>query len=135
MKKVKQVCMDLGNVGGIVSLRINGKDVGILWKHPYKADITEYINSGNNLIEIEVTNTLTNLLIGDEQNPTDVKCSIDNYGGIFRGIRLVEYPDWLFLGKSRPSNRKTFTTYGYYKKESKLMSSGLLDRVNIVLIK
>lgn len=135
MRKVKQVCIDLGNVGGIVSLRINGKDVGVLWKHPYKADMTEYINSGDNLIEIEVTNTLTNLLIGDEQNPTDVKCSIDNYGGIFRGIRLVEYPDWLFLGKSRPSNRKTFTTYNYYKQDSKLMSSGLLSDIDIIIMK
>lgn len=135
MNKVKHVCMDLGKVGGIASIKINGKDVGVLWKNPYRADITEYINIGDNQIKIEITNTLTNLLIGDEQEVTDMKCSIDDYGGVFRGVRLVEYTDWLYLGKARHSNRKTFTTYNYYKQDSKLMPSGLLDIVNIVLLK
>ena len=135
MKKVKQICIDLGNVGGIVSLRVNGKDVGILWKHPYNADITDFLDSGDNLVEIEVTNTLTNLLIGDEQKLVDMRLDNDVYSGIFRGNKLLEYPMWLCLGEERPTDRKTFTTYSYYKKDSKLVRSGILDEVVITIMK
>ncbi|MCF0239668.1 MAG: hypothetical protein HUJ62_04390, partial [Streptococcus gallolyticus] len=98
------VIIDLGKVGGIASLKVNGKFVGNLWKAPYKKDILSYLSKGENHIEIEVTNTLTNCLIGDEQKPCDMELAEDhNYR------RLVEYPKWLYRGEQRESGRKTFT--------------------------
>jgi hypothetical protein len=50
----------------MVSVKINGVYCGVLWTMPYKIDITKLVRSGNNDIEMEVTNTWHNRLIGDE---------------------------------------------------------------------
>ncbi len=46
---------------------MNGIDLGILWKTPYKVDVTDAIKPGENDIEIKVTNLWVNRMIGDQQ--------------------------------------------------------------------
>lgn len=135
IKDAQAVYLDLGKVGGIVSLKINGREVAVLWKHPFKVDITRYVKPGKNVFEIEVTNTLTNCLIGDEQYPLDIKFGrLDYAGKVFRGRWLLEYPKWLYTGDKRPTERKTFTTYNYYRQDSPLLPSGLLgDKIRIIV--
>jgi hypothetical protein len=41
--------------------------MGILWKPPYRVDITKGMTDGDNLIEIRVANNWPNRLIGDKQ--------------------------------------------------------------------
>ena len=41
--------------------------MGIIWKKPFKVDITEGVKKGDNQIEIKVTNLWVNRLIGDAQ--------------------------------------------------------------------
>jgi len=53
-----------GFVGDIATVRVNGREVGVLWKPPYKADITDFIKPGENLLEVEVTNQWINRLMG-----------------------------------------------------------------------
>ena len=53
---------------------VNGKNVGIAWKKPFKLDITEGVKKGANTLKIKVTNTWVNRLIGDAQ--PDVKNKI-----------------------------------------------------------
>ena len=131
IKDAQAVYLDLGKVGGIVSLKINGREVAVLWKHPFKADITRYVKPGKNVFEIEVTNCL----IGDEQYPLDIKFGrLDYAGKVFRGRWLLEYPKWLYTGDKRPTERKTFTTYNYYRQDSPLLPSGLLgDKIRIIV--
>jgi len=43
--------------------------VGVLWKMPFRADITPAIHVGVNQIEIKVTNLWPNRLIGDQTLP------------------------------------------------------------------
>jgi alpha-L-rhamnosidase len=59
--------LDLGAVGDIAKLRINGVDVSTLWKAPYRVDVTRYLRAGLNKLEVEVTNLWVNRLIGDAQ--------------------------------------------------------------------
>ncbi|MDZ7899222.1 MAG: hypothetical protein U5N85_14525 [Arcicella sp.] len=59
--------LDLGNVQNIAEVIINGKNVGTAWKKPFKLDITSALKAGNNAIQIKVTNTWVNRLIGDAQ--------------------------------------------------------------------
>ena len=61
-----QFLMDLGKVGVLAEVIINGKSLGILWKAPYQLDITEALRKGYNDIEIRVTNLWVNRIIGDK---------------------------------------------------------------------
>jgi len=59
--------LDLGAVGNIARVVLNGKDLGLLWHAPYRADVSDAILDGENTIEVKVINSWANRLIGDEQ--------------------------------------------------------------------
>jgi hypothetical protein len=63
------VSLDLGQVKNIAHVRLNGVDVGVAWKPPYRVEVTRALREGANEIEIEVTNLWPNRLIGDEFLP------------------------------------------------------------------
>ena len=63
--------LDLGDVKNLAELTVNGKNVGVLWHAPFRADVTSALKPGKNDIQIKVTNLWVNRLIGDQQ--TDVK--------------------------------------------------------------
>jgi hypothetical protein len=83
---------------------INGKRAGSLWHPPYRIDISEFVHSGENRIEVRVYNTAINLLAG--QPPRDYSALRAKYGrrfdpqdmdnlqpipsGLFGPIRLEE---------------------------------------------
>jgi hypothetical protein len=59
--------LDLGDVKDVAEVAVNGKDLGILWKTPFKVDLAGALQPGSNQIVIEVTNLWVNRLIGDQQ--------------------------------------------------------------------
>jgi len=59
--------LDLGDVREIADVKVNDADLGILWKTPFKVDVTGEIRPGDNRIEIKVTNLWVNRMIGDQQ--------------------------------------------------------------------
>ena len=70
--------LNLGKVGDIATIRLNGKEVAVLWKPPYIADITDYLKNGNNKLEIKVSNLWINRLIGDEKLPINERKTSTN---------------------------------------------------------
>jgi hypothetical protein len=60
--------LDLGVVKDLAEVAVNGKYIGILWKTPFKADITSALKPGSNQLVIGVTNLWVNRLIGDQQS-------------------------------------------------------------------
>lgn len=143
--------LDLGKVAVIAEVKLNGKDLGILWKPPFRADITEAIKAGTNDLEVKVTNLWPNRLIGDEQLPEDsvrVEAGavaptprwLKEHGGSSSGwaewrnghIGTVDsWPQWLLDGKPSPTGRLTFTNWRLWKKDDKLQPSGLLGPVTV----
>lgn len=59
--------IDLGDVKNIAEVFVNGKSAGIVWKRPFKVDISTLLKAGKNNIEVKVTNLWVNRLIGDQQ--------------------------------------------------------------------
>lgn len=122
----RSLVLDLGQVKEIAEVRLNGKDVGILWKAPFRIDITSFAKVGNNELEVRVTNLWPNRLIGDEQHPDD--CQWD-------GIHLKDWPDWMKKGEPRPvKERLAFTTWKHWTKDSPLQPSGLLGPVRLLTL-
>ena len=68
-----KIMLDLGIVKDIAQVSVNGKALGTLWKQPYRVDVTGILKSGENKLEIKVTNEWTNRLIGDRSAPPDKK--------------------------------------------------------------
>ena len=63
-----KVLLDLGAVKEIAEVSVNGRAVGgILWKPPFRADVTSAFKPGVNHLEVKVTNLWPNRIIGDEQ--------------------------------------------------------------------
>jgi hypothetical protein len=65
--------LDLGRVEVIAAVILNGRNLGILWKVPFRLDVTDVLNSGPNELEVRVTNLWPNRLIGDERKAPYLK--------------------------------------------------------------
>ncbi len=119
----QRLYLDLGKVQVMARVRLNGNDLGILWKPPYRLDITPAAKPGDNTLEIDVVNLWVNRLIGDEQLPED---SSRNPNGT-----LKAWPQWLLDNKPSPTGRFTFSTWRLWKKSDPLQDSGLLGPVTL----
>ena len=127
----KRIFLDLGELHDIVSLKINGRSQGTDWYPPYQFDITDQVVSGENKLEIEVTNNWANRLIGDEQEPADFEWGADRDD---KGRAMKAFPDWFVRNQPRPSTgRKAFVLWYYYRKDSKLKPAGLIGPVQLQL--
>jgi hypothetical protein len=65
--------LDLGDVKNIAEITVNGKPLGVLWKAPFRVDVTGALKPGSNTLEIKVTNLWVNRLIGDQQPDVTTK--------------------------------------------------------------
>ena len=114
--------LNLGKVMNLARVKLNGKDLGVVWTAPWEVNITDAVKKKNNHLEIEVANLWINRLIGDESMPWD-------------GIEKGKWPEWLLNGTTRPTKRYTFTTHRYYKANDPLVESGLIGPVTLMLTK
>jgi hypothetical protein len=63
-----KMTLDLGTVKEIAEVEVNGKPVGgILWKPPFRVDVTSALKPGANEVRVKVTNLWPNRMIGDWQ--------------------------------------------------------------------
>ena len=59
--------LDLGDVRDLAEVSVNGTALGVVWKRPFRAEITAAAKPGANTIEVKVTNLWVNRMIGDRQ--------------------------------------------------------------------
>ena len=115
--------LDLGVVHELAEVSLNGKSLGVIWKPPFRVDITRLARPGANRLEVKVTNLWVNRLIGDEQLPDDADWS---------GEALRGWPKWLTENKPRPqTGRIAFAAWRHYRKDAALLESGLLGPVTV----
>jgi len=115
--------LDLGDVQIIAEVRLNGQDLGTLWKAPFRVEITSALKERDNTLEIRVTNLWINRMIGDEHLTEDSDRKTDG--------TLEEWPQWLTADQPSPAGRFTFTTHRLWRGDEPLVESGLLGPVTL----
>lgn len=130
----RRVFLDMGRVAVMAHVAVNGNLAGIVWKPPYRLNVTEWLRAGENLLQIQVTNLWVNRIIGDEQLPDDLIWNPPgNIGGVPTGAPLKQWPEWLIKDAPRTSQRVAFHTLKFYDKDSPLLESGLLGPVRLLV--
>ncbi len=124
LAKGHRIVLDLGRVEVMADIRVNGRPVGLLWKPPFRIDISSAVVPGDNTVEVDVTTLWPNRLIGDEQSPPEN--DYDATGAITR------LPDWYRASLPKPpGSRSTFSTWRFFSPDDPLLESGLLGPVRI----
>ena len=63
--------LDLGTLHSLAEVRLNGKDLGVIWCAPWRFDVTGIMKPTGNQLEIDVINVWANRIIGDAALPED----------------------------------------------------------------
>lgn len=86
----KRVMLDLGNVRQLAEVRLNGKNLGVLWAMPFSVDVTDAVRPKDNSLEIEVVNFWSNRVIGDQSLPPDQRRTRTNIRKLTKKTPLME---------------------------------------------
>ena len=66
--KAEALLVDLGSVKNLARVSVNGHDLGVVWKAPFRVEApAQYLHEGDNTLEVKVINLWPNRLIGDLQ--------------------------------------------------------------------
>jgi hypothetical protein len=85
-----RVWLDLGRVAVVARVRLNGSDVGTVWKTPFRLDISRALQPGSNTLEVEVANLWLNRLIGDSALPQAQRVTWTTWNPYKPGMPLPE---------------------------------------------
>jgi hypothetical protein len=86
--------LDLGRVGDVAELRVNGRACGVRWMQPYVFDVSAMLRPGRNEIRIAVTNTLMPYVSGMTENPPVPEALRERFGN-----EATRFPDALRVAK------------------------------------
>jgi len=120
--------LSLGDVDVMADLAVNGHNFGILWKPPFRRDVTAALREGDNTITVQVTTLWKNRLIGDAriQGVTPAESQRRLSADVF------PIPDWVREGKPNPDPRVvTWTVFPYFNGDMPLVPSGLVGPVQL----
>jgi hypothetical protein len=114
----RRAVLRLGTVAALAQVRLNGRDLGVVWTAPWEAELTGALKAGANELEIEVTNPWANRLVGDTFLPPDKQITKSN-------MVLREGP------RKRPDH--TLRAFSGFASDDALQPSGLTGPVSVTL--
>jgi hypothetical protein len=109
-----RMILDLGAVGDIADVQLNGQSIGVAWMIPYRLDITRAATIGKNKLVVLVTNQLVNYVSGLKEAP-EVPVELQSR-----------------LGKANPSIYRRSRLFSKDMDETNLPPSGLMGPIQIV---
>jgi hypothetical protein len=85
--------LDLGRVAESARVRLNGREVATLWCEPFHTDVGRYLSTGQNLLEVEVTNVAANRIRDLDRRHVSWK-SFYEINFVNRNYRPFDASDW-----------------------------------------
>jgi hypothetical protein len=76
----------------LANVRLNGNDIGLVWAYPTTVDVSRYLKEKGNVLEVDITNTWHNRLVGDAQLPADQRTT---HATLYPGINEPLMPSGL----------------------------------------
>ncbi len=73
-----RIYLDLGTIHELARVKLNGKDLGVVWAAPWRVEITDTVQPTDNLLEFQVANFWPNRLIGDTALPAEKRLTATN---------------------------------------------------------
>ncbi len=86
----QRLYLNLGRVENVAEVRLNGKDLGVVWTAPWHVEITDVVQPTDNHLEITVVNLWPNRLIGDAQLPPEQRYTVTNVKKFKKDTPLME---------------------------------------------
>jgi hypothetical protein len=74
----RTVYLDLGTVKNVAEVRLNGRNLGVVWTAPWRVETTGAVKPTGNALEIDVVNLWPNRLIGDARLPKEKRFTVTN---------------------------------------------------------
>lgn len=94
-----EVLLDLGVVGNVAAVEVNGRPAGVVWMRPYTLHVTELLRAGKNQLNVRVTNTLINYVSQLEKLPGVPATLVPHYGKT-TDIYKLGADEWLHREKN-----------------------------------
>jgi len=116
LKSAKRIYLAVDQVCEVAQVKINGKLVGNMWRPPYEIEITNFIKSGENIIEIGVANTWANRCLYDSSLPAEQRLT------------------WAISMKTHYPTKDDYRDAGYAWKYG-LLPSGLIGDMKLIFTK
>jgi hypothetical protein len=114
--------LDLGTVKNVAHVRLNGRDLGVVWTAPWRVNIGKALQEEDNRLEIEVVNLWPNRLIGDGALPKRDRLTKTNVRTYEQNLPAA-FPCWWNIDCEE--RKKTGAP-------AQLLSSGLLGPVSLL---
>jgi hypothetical protein len=86
----RELVLDLGKVKELAEVRLNGKNLGVVWAPPFCVDVSSAIQPTGNKLEIEVVNFWPNRIIGDQSLPPEKRLTKTNITKLTKDTPLIE---------------------------------------------
>ena len=106
-----ELYLDLGRVGCVAEVFVNGMDAGVVWMSPFRVDVTDKVFSGKNRLKILVTNTWNNFVRGPRyEKPIEIPEELqEHFGKAARDVFNNEMYPWdqealKIIGKDLPAS-------------------------------
>ena len=115
LNKNEKAYLAIDKVCEVAKVRLNGRDVGTMWRPPFNLNITNYLKDGDNLLEITVGNTWVNRCLFDATLPKEKRLTWANS-----------------MKKHFPAESEKESNWRYWAWLDGPLESGLIGKMRIV---